>query len=136
MEETVLRLLVAPKMQIIGFLIEMLTRLPSLVALPSGCKTSNCLVRVEGDLSIDAVTNWFATTVLSLPCFLYYSRESLVIQGTHEITIIIILDDSFVFPSFDIRDTRCISTILAEEKINGCHVKINELRMDLVKVED
>ncbi|KAJ6290594.1 hypothetical protein OIU78_026356 [Salix suchowensis] len=51
--------------------------LPSLVAFPLGCKTSACLVRFEGDLSIDAVTDWFATTVLGLPRILYYSKESL-----------------------------------------------------------
>ncbi|OAY31062.1 uncharacterized protein LOC110599653 [Manihot esculenta] len=51
--------------------------LPSLVAFPSGCKTSDCLIRYEGDLSIDAVTDWFATVILGLPRILYHSKESL-----------------------------------------------------------
>ncbi|KAF5933727.1 hypothetical protein HYC85_029898 [Camellia sinensis] len=52
--------------------------LPSLIAFPSGCNTANCLIRYEGELSVDAVTNWFATTILSLPCILYYSKDSLL----------------------------------------------------------
>ncbi|XP_022728091.1 uncharacterized protein LOC111283742 isoform X2 [Durio zibethinus] len=51
--------------------------LPSLVAFPSGCKTSDCLIRFEGELSVDAVTDWFAMAVLSLPRIFYYSKESL-----------------------------------------------------------
>ncbi|KAI7724950.1 hypothetical protein M8C21_026416 [Ambrosia artemisiifolia] len=51
--------------------------LPSLVAFPPGCKTSNCIVRYTGQLSVDAVTDWFATNVLSLPRISYYSIESL-----------------------------------------------------------
>ncbi|XP_034216106.1 uncharacterized protein LOC117627906 isoform X3 [Prunus dulcis] len=51
--------------------------LPSLVAFPPGCKTSNCLVRYEGELWVDSVTDWFATTILGLPRILYYSKESL-----------------------------------------------------------
>ncbi|CAL5441656.1 unnamed protein product [Camellia sinensis] len=31
----------------------------------------------EGELSVDAVTNWFATTILSFPRILYYSKDSL-----------------------------------------------------------
>ncbi|THG10758.1 hypothetical protein TEA_010666 [Camellia sinensis var. sinensis] len=52
--------------------------LPSLIAFPSGCNTANCLIRYKGELSVDAVTNWFATTILSLPRILYYSKDSLV----------------------------------------------------------
>ncbi|KAF2311303.1 hypothetical protein GH714_021603 [Hevea brasiliensis] len=51
--------------------------LPSLVAFPPGCRTSDCLIRYEGDLSIDAVTDWTATVILGLPRILYYSKESL-----------------------------------------------------------
>lgn len=51
--------------------------LPSLVAFPSGCRTSDCLVRYEGELSVDAVTDWFATAILTLPRIPYYSKESL-----------------------------------------------------------
>ncbi|OMO49845.1 hypothetical protein CCACVL1_30783 [Corchorus capsularis] len=51
--------------------------LPSVVAFPSGCKTSDCLIRFEGELSVDAVTDWFAIAVLNLPRIFYYSKESL-----------------------------------------------------------
>ncbi|XP_076918424.1 uncharacterized protein LOC143578843 isoform X1 [Bidens hawaiensis] len=51
--------------------------LPSLVAFPPGCKTSDCIIRYNGQLSVDAVTDWFATTILSLPRISYYSMESL-----------------------------------------------------------
>ncbi|PWA69856.1 DNAJ heat shock N-terminal domain-containing protein [Artemisia annua] len=51
--------------------------LPSLLAFPPGCKTSDCIVRYTGELSVDAVTDWFATTILSLPRISYYSKESL-----------------------------------------------------------
>nr|KJB17233.1 hypothetical protein B456_003G0981002 [Gossypium raimondii] len=51
--------------------------LPSVVAFPSGCKTSDCLIRFEGELSVDAVTDWFAMAVLNLPRIFYYSKESL-----------------------------------------------------------
>uniref|UniRef100_A0A2P2LZ25 J domain-containing protein n=1 Tax=Rhizophora mucronata TaxID=61149 RepID=A0A2P2LZ25_RHIMU len=53
--------------------------LPSLVAVPPECQSYDCLVRFEGDLSMDAVSDWFATTVLGLPRILYYSKDSLVI---------------------------------------------------------
>ncbi|KAJ6936290.1 hypothetical protein NC652_011113 [Populus alba x Populus x berolinensis] len=95
MEETVLRLLVAPKMQIIGFLV-MFENL-NLGSIPS-------------------------------PCYRHYN---LCVNG---LRVISPLMQSLI--GLQQQDTRCISTILAEEKINGCHVKINELRMDLVKVED
>ncbi|CAI0560476.1 unnamed protein product [Linum tenue] len=67
--------------------------LPSLVALPSGCQTSDCLMRFEGDLSVDAVTDWFATSVIGLPRILYYSKESLVQNfmaksGPHKVKVI------------------------------------------------
>ncbi|XVF50089.1 hypothetical protein PTKIN_Ptkin04bG0066500 [Pterospermum kingtungense] len=51
--------------------------LPSVVAFPSGCKTSDCLIRYDGELSVDAVTDWFAMAVLNLPRIFYYSKESL-----------------------------------------------------------
>ncbi|MBA0552340.1 hypothetical protein Golob_023161 [Gossypium lobatum] len=55
--------------------------LPSVVAFPSGCKTSDCLIRFEGELSVDAVTDWFAMAVLNLPRIFYYSKESLVMYS-------------------------------------------------------
>lgn len=36
--------------------------------------------RYEGELSVDAVTDWVATTILGLPRIPYYSKDSLVIQ--------------------------------------------------------
>ncbi|KAK1373362.1 J domain-containing protein [Heracleum sosnowskyi] len=51
---------------------------PSLLASPPGCKASECLVRYSGELSVDAVTDWFATTILGLPRIMYYTKESLV----------------------------------------------------------
>ncbi|KAF7838483.1 DnaJ like subfamily C member 10 [Senna tora] len=52
--------------------------IPSLVAIPPGCQTANCITRFDGELTVDKVTNWFATTVLDLPQILYYSKETLV----------------------------------------------------------
>ncbi|KAL5544522.1 hypothetical protein UlMin_008306 [Ulmus minor] len=51
--------------------------LPSLVAFPQGCKTADCLIRYEEQLSVDAITDWFATNILGLPRIFYYSKESL-----------------------------------------------------------
>ncbi|GAV84669.1 hypothetical protein CFOL_v3_28111 [Cephalotus follicularis] len=67
--------------------------LPSLVACPPGCRTSDCLARFEGELSVDAVTNWFATTILNLPRILFYSKESLgpnflAKSGPHKVKVI------------------------------------------------
>ncbi|KAF2318003.1 hypothetical protein GH714_041330 [Hevea brasiliensis] len=47
--------------------------LPSLVAFPPGFKISDCLIKYDGDLSIDAVTDWFATVVLGFPRILCHS---------------------------------------------------------------
>ncbi|KAJ4889470.1 DNAJ heat shock N-terminal domain-containing protein [Raphanus sativus] len=52
--------------------------LPSIVAFPPHCKTADCLIRFEGELSTDAVTDWFATTVLELPRVFYHTKETLV----------------------------------------------------------
>lgn len=41
--------------------------------------------RYTGELSVDAVTDWFATTILSLPRISYYSKESLVILLSHSV---------------------------------------------------
>ncbi|XP_039035457.1 uncharacterized protein LOC120171919 [Hibiscus syriacus] len=51
--------------------------LPSVVAFPPGCKTSDCLIRFEGELSVDAVTDWFAMAILNSPRIFYYTKESL-----------------------------------------------------------
>ncbi|XP_010532213.2 PREDICTED: uncharacterized protein LOC104808258 [Tarenaya hassleriana] len=52
--------------------------LPSLVAFPPHCKTSDCLIRFEGEPSAEAVTDWLATTVMGLPRIFYQSKETLV----------------------------------------------------------
>ncbi|KAK7304643.1 hypothetical protein VNO77_42528 [Canavalia gladiata] len=54
------------------------TGIPYLVAIPPGCRAAKCISRFDGELTIDKVTNWFATTVLALPQINYYSKESLV----------------------------------------------------------
>ncbi|KAJ0987440.1 hypothetical protein J5N97_005796 [Dioscorea zingiberensis] len=51
--------------------------LPALVAFPPYCKSSDCLVRYKGDLSVDAVVDWIATSILGLPRIPYYSRDTL-----------------------------------------------------------
>ncbi|XP_014496322.1 uncharacterized protein LOC106757965 isoform X2 [Vigna radiata var. radiata] len=51
---------------------------PSLVAIPAGCRSPKCIRRFNSELTVDKVTNWFATTILALPQINYYSRETLV----------------------------------------------------------
>lgn len=68
--------------------------IPSLVAFPSGCKTAECLVRYDGELSVDALTDWFATTILGLPRIFYHSKESLgpkflATVGPHKVKVIL-----------------------------------------------
>ncbi|KAL4197917.1 hypothetical protein AMTRI_Chr04g190660 [Amborella trichopoda] len=67
--------------------------LPSLIAFPHGCRSSECLIRYQGDLSVDAVVDWMTTIVLGLPRILYYSKESLVQDfimkaGSHKAKVI------------------------------------------------
>ncbi|VFQ62720.1 unnamed protein product [Cuscuta campestris] len=50
---------------------------PALLAFPPGCKSLKCLHRYEGQLSVDAVTDWVATSILSLPRIPYYWKESM-----------------------------------------------------------
>ncbi|KAL8465127.1 hypothetical protein ACS0TY_034575 [Phlomoides rotata] len=52
--------------------------LPALLAFPPGCKSSSCLYRYDGELSVDAVTDWLATSILNLPRIRYFSKESMV----------------------------------------------------------
>ncbi|KAJ8553676.1 hypothetical protein K7X08_024354 [Anisodus acutangulus] len=49
----------------------------SLVAFPPGCRGLRCMSRYEGGLSMDSVTDWVATSILSLPRIRYYSKESM-----------------------------------------------------------
>ncbi|KAK1565010.1 hypothetical protein Q3G72_016772 [Acer saccharum] len=67
--------------------------LPSLVAFPSWCKASHCMIRFEGELSVDSVTDWFATTILGLPRIFYHTKESLgksflAKSGPHKVKVI------------------------------------------------
>lgn len=67
--------------------------LPSLIALSPGCRSSECLVRYQGDLWADAIVDWFATSILNLPRILYYSKDSLVRNfimksGQHKVKVI------------------------------------------------
>ncbi|KAF5204410.1 Dnaj heat shock n-terminal domain-containing protein [Thalictrum thalictroides] len=67
--------------------------LPSLAAFPPACRNADCLVRYYGDLSVDAVTDWFSTDVLGLPRILYYSKEILgqkfiASSGHHKVKVI------------------------------------------------
>uniref|UniRef100_A0A1J3K8D4 DnaJ-like protein subfamily C member 16 n=1 Tax=Noccaea caerulescens TaxID=107243 RepID=A0A1J3K8D4_NOCCA len=52
--------------------------LPSIVSFPPNCKSADCLMRFDGELSTDAVTDWFATNVLGLPRVFYHTKETLV----------------------------------------------------------
>ncbi|CAA7013673.1 unnamed protein product [Microthlaspi erraticum] len=52
--------------------------LPSIVSFPPNCKSADCIIRFDGELSTDAVTDWFATTVLGLPRVFYHTKETLV----------------------------------------------------------
>ncbi|KAL8130311.1 hypothetical protein V2J09_019466 [Rumex salicifolius] len=68
--------------------------LPLLVAFPQGCRSSSCIARYEGELSVDAVTDWFSTAVLKLPRIPYYSKETLgpkflAKSGHHKLKIIV-----------------------------------------------
>ncbi|XP_078432724.1 DNAJ heat shock N-terminal domain-containing protein isoform X2 [Wolffia australiana] len=51
--------------------------LPSLVAFPPNCRSARCYTRYNGDLTVDAIIDWMATSVLVLPRILYYSRRTL-----------------------------------------------------------
>ncbi|CAH9092656.1 unnamed protein product [Cuscuta europaea] len=50
---------------------------PALVAFPPGCKSLKCLHRYDGQLSVDAVTDWIATDILRLARIPYYLKESM-----------------------------------------------------------
>ncbi|KAF5730165.1 dnaJ subfamily C member 16-like isoform X1 [Tripterygium wilfordii] len=67
--------------------------LPSLVAFPPSCNSLDCFIRYEGDLTVDAVMDWFATSVLNLPRIYYYPKESLgekflAKSGPHKVKVI------------------------------------------------
>lgn len=67
--------------------------LPSLIAFPPNCRSSNCYVRYQGDRTVDAVVDWMATDILGLPRILYYTKETLVSKffaesGYHKVKVI------------------------------------------------
>ncbi|KAL9243252.1 hypothetical protein vseg_017162 [Gypsophila vaccaria] len=71
--------------------------LPTLIAFPQGCRDFNCLVRYEGELSVDAVTDWFATKILKLPRIPYYTQNTLgpkffAKSGYHMVKVLIFSD--------------------------------------------
>ncbi|XP_057805141.1 uncharacterized protein LOC131020390 [Salvia miltiorrhiza] len=51
---------------------------PAILGFAPGCKSASCLYRYEDELSVDAITNWLATSILNLPRIPYHSKESLV----------------------------------------------------------
>ncbi|KAJ8536272.1 hypothetical protein K7X08_034673 [Anisodus acutangulus] len=63
--------------QLATYLAEKRPGIPALVAFPPGCRGLRCMSRYEGELSIDSVTDWVATSILSLPRIRYYSKESM-----------------------------------------------------------
>ncbi|KAG9451366.1 hypothetical protein H6P81_011331 [Aristolochia fimbriata] len=68
--------------------------LPSIVALPPGCRSSHCIVRYQGDLWVDAVVDWAATDILGLPRIFYYTKDTLgprfiAKSGPHKVKVII-----------------------------------------------
>ncbi|EPS69605.1 hypothetical protein M569_05158, partial [Genlisea aurea] len=69
--------------------------LPAFVAFPAGCKSSSCLLRFDGDPSVDSITDWVATEILNLPRIPYYSKDSLVQKflgksKPHQVKVILI----------------------------------------------
>ncbi|KAL5198956.1 hypothetical protein ABZP36_002468 [Zizania latifolia] len=51
--------------------------LPTLVAYPTDCRRPSCYMRYPGELYVDSVVDWVATSVVVLPRILYYSKETL-----------------------------------------------------------
>ncbi|CAN6484515.1 unnamed protein product [Victoria cruziana] len=67
--------------------------LPYIVAFPHNCRSSSCLLRYRGELSVDAIVDWVATDILGLPRIFYYSKDSLVKDffrkaGSHKVKVI------------------------------------------------
>ncbi|XP_031476419.1 uncharacterized protein LOC116248013 isoform X2 [Nymphaea colorata] len=67
--------------------------LPYIVAFPHNCRSSSCLLRYQGELSVDAIVDWMATDILGLPRIFYYSKDSLVKDffrkaGPHKVKVI------------------------------------------------
>ncbi|GJN10921.1 hypothetical protein PR202_ga29069 [Eleusine coracana subsp. coracana] len=50
---------------------------PALVAYPADCRSPSCYMRYPGELFVDSVVDWVATSIVGLPRILYYSKETL-----------------------------------------------------------
>ncbi|GJN33197.1 hypothetical protein PR202_gb21768 [Eleusine coracana subsp. coracana] len=51
---------------------------PALVAYPADCRSPSCYMRYPGELFVDSIVDWVATSIVGLPRILYYSKETLV----------------------------------------------------------
>ncbi|XP_020192319.1 uncharacterized protein [Aegilops tauschii subsp. strangulata] len=51
--------------------------IPALVAYPANCRSPSCYMRYPGELTVDSVVNWVASSIVGLPRILYYSKETL-----------------------------------------------------------
>ncbi|VAH27689.1 unnamed protein product [Triticum turgidum subsp. durum] len=59
--------------------------IPALVAYPANCRNPSCYMRYPGELTVDSVVNWVASSIVGLPRILYYSKETLIdfyLRGT------------------------------------------------------
>ncbi|KQK15065.1 uncharacterized protein LOC100831408 [Brachypodium distachyon] len=67
--------------------------IPALVAYPANCRSPSCYMRYPGELSVDSVVDWVASSIVGLPRILYYSKETLGPQfigktGPHKVKVI------------------------------------------------
>ncbi|XP_038972002.1 uncharacterized protein LOC103705749 isoform X1 [Phoenix dactylifera] len=67
--------------------------LPALVAFPPDCRSTDCYVRYQGELSVYEIVDWMATNILGLPRIYYYSKEALAPKfmakiGQHKVKVI------------------------------------------------
>ncbi|KAG1334440.1 DnaJ subfamily C member 10 [Cocos nucifera] len=67
--------------------------LPALVAFPPNCRSGDCYVRYQGELSVYEIVDWMATSILGLPRIYYYSKEALAPNfmaktGQHKVKVI------------------------------------------------
>lgn len=67
--------------------------LPALVAFPPDCRSTDCFVRYQGELSVHEIVDWMATNILGLPRIYYYSKEALAPKfiakvGQHQVKVI------------------------------------------------
>uniref|UniRef100_A0ACD5YY71 Uncharacterized protein n=1 Tax=Avena sativa TaxID=4498 RepID=A0ACD5YY71_AVESA len=51
--------------------------IPALVAYPANCRNPSCYMRFPGELTVDSVVDWVASSIVGLPRILYYSKEAL-----------------------------------------------------------